>query len=195
MIVFWPLILPLQITSVLLIALVALAVANAPRWKRTRRAMLFGSTAIAVVAFLPLSFAVSWVIDSFRFGESHYAQASRVNDKRVQYYLPPTATQITLHTRGNGYHARYRISRAELDAFLDAAWANADYANPDERGQLANSGREIDQRQFAHWFEAVEWPLPPRAVCLYGPVEPDGGGAIYYLDPIAGVVFQSTGYW
>ncbi|MAT69151.1 MAG: hypothetical protein CMJ58_06460 [Planctomycetaceae bacterium] len=192
---FWPLILPLQITSALLIAFVALAVANAPRWKRTRRAMFFGSTAIAILGFLPLCFVVAWVVDSFRFGESHYAQASRVDDKRVGYYLPPTATEITLLTRGNGYHARYRISRDELTEFLDAAWANADDANPDDREQLANSGREIDQRQFAHWFEAVEWPLPPRAVCLYGPIEPDGGGAIYYFDPAAGVVFQSTGYW
>lgn len=44
-------------------------------------------------------------------------------------------------------------------------------------------------------FDGLSWECPANAIVYYNPTEADGGGATYYFDADAQLVFQRTGFW
>ena len=191
----WPILLPLKITLAMAIAYVAIATAIAPRWKWKRSKAFIVTTLVACLGFAPSCAVVTWMVDRVRFGEFHYVDASAVQDFRAQRWLPLAATDITMWSYPNGYHAKYRISEADLIAYIDSLWKEYGTQSAAKRDELRNNNDLVAREEIQSWFQGTGWQLPAQATLRYGPVEPDGGGAHYYFDSEAGVAYQHTGYW
>ena len=192
----WPFVLPFEITIALMIALVACLF-----WLGKRRKWQAGNSAIAAICLPPLLFipscvATTYVVDLFRFGTFHYSDYESIDDLRVERYMPPTATDITVykHSSGNGYRARFTISQQDFDAWHDQFWDRyGEYSNmrrPDNDGKAAS-----DPDNFQRLFGEFNWSLPTDAVNYQSPVA--GNGAHYDIaySPSQEVAFLTSCYW
>lgn len=190
----WPILLPLQVTALLLLATIASATALAPvaGWGRGR--MFRASLALGGVAFVPSCMGIMAMIDAQRFGAFSYENASDVGDFRVARYLPSRARDVTVVKRPNGHYARYTISKADLRAHLDALWAESGGRSAFPRDRLRDgepvSGESIDPASAG-----LKWPPLANPRRFRSPVQADGGGAVYYLDEDAGQVYHRADYW
>lgn len=187
----WPVVLPAKITFWMLVALVLIATLTA----KSKRGKVFAiSVVLAVIAFVPSCVGIQAILDTQRFGTFEYADYSQVKDFRVERYLPPQAKDITLNKYPQGYLAKYEMSEPGLKAYLDGLWDKHGRLSAYTRDQLED-GRETSHEAYAHFFKEVDWPPLKSAVVYNSPVEPDGGGATYYVDARQGVVYQHAGYW
>lgn len=184
--------LPFQITAGLMLALVGLCTFSAMALKWKPALVFFGTSSLAMVAFIPACTGIMHVIDTQRFGMFSYASYSQVQDFRIERYLPDLARGITLEKTAMGHRARYTLTQAELQNFLDTLWASGDSAIPREGigdGEVA-SAEEL-QRNFGD----LGWPPLTEAVLFHSPVQGDGGGATYYFEPTTNTVYHRAGYW
>ncbi|MCA9238646.1 MAG: hypothetical protein KDA37_00525 [Planctomycetales bacterium] len=187
----WPVVLPAEITFWTLVGLVLVATLAA----RTKRGAAFAlASLLAVFAFVPSCIGIQAIVDARRFGTFEYDDYSRVQDFRVERYLPPAAEKITLKKHPQGYVAKYEISESELAAYLDGLWERYGHLSASTRDQL-DDGTTVSYESFALSFQAVDWPPLKSATSYHSPVESDGGGASYYFDVESGVVYQHAGYW
>lgn len=190
----WPLVLPLKITFWCFAWLVATVTLLAPLFKWKRGTAFLASFVLAAVAFIPSCTAVMSVIDQRRFGAFHYTSFAEVNDLRVERYLPPQASDITLDKYAMGHRAKYSISEADLRAYVDGLWRRYGEYSAIPRDEL-DDGATVKYEEFRHWFAGLDWPPIELAIVCRSPVERDGGGATYYFDPEAGVAYHHAGYW
>ncbi len=190
----WPLVLPLQITITLLIALVALLTALAPivKWKRGK--MLGISLAFGCLALIPSCMGIMAIIDSQRFGTFQYNSVSEVNDFRVARYLPAKARNISLKKFPDGHCAKYSISKADLLSYLDANWEKYGQHSAIARDQL-HDGEPVSVDSIGHVFADLQWPALKDPIEFHSPIENDGGGATYYFDATADTVYHRAAYW
>ncbi|WP_162051052.1 MULTISPECIES: hypothetical protein [unclassified Lentimonas] len=153
------------------------------------------SSVLAMVAFIPLCAGILNNVNDSRFGYFEYESFSDVEDSRVERYLPIRATQISIYKEphSNGYRARYSISEPHFLAYIESLWN--EYESTTDGEKLLESGSPASAEDIAHVFGDLDWKPPSNAMIYSSPSESDGGGAIYYIDPKAGVVFQQTGYW
>lgn len=191
---FWPVVLPFQITIALLAVFVFASTAFAPtiKWKPSR--MFAISLGIGCMAFVPSCVIIETVIDSQRFGTFQYASASEVNDFRVERYLPPRATNITLKKNGSGYCAKYTISKADLVSYLDAVWGTYGKLSTTPRDRLRN-GVEIPQGFHDSRLADSNWTMISNPIVFDSPDQGNGAGATYYFDPATDTVHQVADYW
>ena len=190
---FWPLVLPVQITFWLVTSIVLLATVFAPalKWKRAKT---FGiASLIGCLAFVPSCAGIITILDSQRFGVFEYDAYSDVDDFRIERYLPTAAKNITLEKFASGHRARYSISQLELTDFLDDLWNDHGRFSAISRDELCD-GESITADTFQHSFADLGWP-PFNAIEYHSPVQGDGGGATYYFDPSTGTTYHRAGYW
>ncbi len=64
-----------------------------------------------------------------------------------------------------------------------------------ERGGFFDEGKPVNPETFNRTFADLGWDCPSDAIVYYSPSEADGGGATYYVDAVAGLVYQRTGFW
>src|SRR5579863_8848081 len=184
---FWPLVLPFQITISLLVASVALLTTFAPmvKWKCGK---MFGiSLAFGCLAFIPSCMGIMAIVDFQRFGTFQYNSASEVNDFRVARYLPAEAKNISLKKFPSGHYAKYSIAKAELLSYLDALWDKYGQYSAVSRDQL-HKGQPADFSDQV--FAELKWPVLKNPIEFHSPVEDDGGGATYYFDETTNTVYH-----
>jgi hypothetical protein len=193
----WPVILPIQITVVLIVAVVGLVTALAPRWKWKRLRVLMVSLLCGSLAFVPTCMGIAVIVDSWRFGLFHYATFSEVRDVRIERFLPPMATNIALDKYASGHRARYSIREPDLVAYVDEMWSKHSRmtkvaaSKRDPERPLTSSERDW----FQHDFERLGWTVSESTVVLAGPHAANGAGASYYYDRRAGLAYHRAGYW
>lgn len=190
----WPLVLPLKITFWSLIAIVAIVTVFAPQLKWQRAKTFLVSSTLALVAFIPSCTGVMYLVDEARFGSFEYPSFDDVKDPRAERYLPTTATQIKMHKHASGYRAQYRIAETDFHAYLDSLWKQYGQYSSVKRGEMSGEALPVSQEQLELVFSGLDWKCPSGAIEFHSPSEADGGGAVYYFDASAGVVFQRTGY-
>ncbi len=134
-------------------------------------------------------------VDAVRFGDFAYASYDDIPDFRSQRYLPEVAADIRMRKHGNGYLARFTISARDFESYLDQLWEEFGEYSSVERGGFHDDGKSVNPESFNMTFGDVGWDCPANAIVYYSPSEEDGGGATYYFDADAGVVFQRTGFW
>lgn len=175
------------------LACVAAATALAPWFGRKRARVLVWSAVLAVLAFVPVMFGVSFVVDAFRFGTFHYDDYAQVDDFRVYRYLPEGATAITLEKWDNGFRAKFSMSASELEAWLDQQWAlYGDQAEVSrEKANSIGGGLKGFMREFSRFPE----PLPTDVVEYGGPWASNGAGFTIWYSAEQGVGYQRAGYW
>ncbi|WP_442511769.1 hypothetical protein SH528x_003487 [Novipirellula sp. SH528] len=135
------------------------------------------------------------IADSIRFGNFHYESFDEIPDFRSQRYLPDAATNIEMQKHANGYRARYDISANDFRSYLDELWTKYGEHSAVERGGFMDEERAASPELFDGTFGGLGWDCPANAIVYYSPSEGDGGGATYYFDADAGLMFQRTGFW
>jgi hypothetical protein len=136
-----------------------------------------------------------YLVDKTRFGYFEYEAFDDVKDFRAERYLPTVATHIKMHKHENGYRAQYKITDGDFHAYLDGLWKQYGQYSAVKRGEMSGEGSPLSQEEFDVVFAELDWKRPTGAIEYYSPSEADGGGATYYFDASAGVVYQRTGYW
>lgn len=189
----WPLVLPAQITAAILTACVAAATALAPLARLRRWRAFLASAFLALAAFIPSCCVVMRAVDARRFGAFEYDAFARVMDPRVERYLPPAATNITLDKRPGGFRARYRIAEADLRAYVDAAWrrSGADPATRPPPGPPSDATGPYLELLFGD----LGWPPPPASLYFPGPAAPNGAGFAVWYSPTEKTAYERAGYW
>ncbi|QDU45017.1 hypothetical protein Mal52_35050 [Symmachiella dynata] len=191
----WPIILPIQITfGVLLVVVVVLTACASPKsWGRIKTCSWYST--FALLAFIPSCTGIMMVVDAVRFGDFRYASFDDIPDFRSQRYMPEAATDIQIRKHANGYLARYKISADDFAVYLDELWQEHGQHPPFEPSEFAKNGDPAYPEKFDLTFGELGWAFPENATVYKSPREADGGGATYYVDITAGLVFQRTGFW
>ncbi|WP_339745314.1 hypothetical protein [uncultured Rubinisphaera sp.] len=191
---FWPLVLPFQITIGLLSAIVLLSpmIASVMNWKRRKTFLIF--TLLSLLAFIPSCALIATITDHFRFGLFEYENYAEVKDPGVHLYLPPGATKISLNKYASGYEAKYKITESDFHAYLDGLWEEYGQLSVIKRKDRSGEGLPVQEEDFER-FHSLDWQPLANASLFHSPVQGNGGGARYYYDSKAGMVYQQTAYW
>ena len=88
-----------------------------------------------------------------------------------------------------------RSSEAEFHAYLDQLWQEYGKCSAVKRGEIAGEDSPASQEEIERVFAGLGWKPLQNAIVYSGPIESDGGGAIYYFDHDAGIAYQRTRYW
>lgn len=191
---FWPIVLPFQITICIMTFFVLGISLFAYVRKRKFWKSFFISSAISCVVFIPSCALIATILDTQRFGIFEYASFDETNDFRIQRYLPPNARDITVHKFASGHRARYTIEEEELRAFLDTLWVFRGERSPDSKEKSATTLQSRRMR-FGGFSQILagqiqvmlfDWPAPLQPT---EPVPP-----IFYCRS-SQTAYHYAGYW
>jgi hypothetical protein len=190
----WPIVLPFKITFWCLAVLVGIATATAPvlKWKRGKTFLII--SLIACVAFIPSCVGIMAVIDTQRFGVFEYDAFGDVNDFRVERYLPPAATAITIDKYPQGFRARYSVTETDLIAYLDDIWAQYGDMSVVKRGEMY-AMETVDPEHHDLQYGDLGWPPLENATEYHSPTAANGAGFSVWFSPREGIAYQRAGYW
>ena len=172
----WPIVLPFQITSCVLLTLIVIATLAAPLAKWKRLPTFFGVLLLSLVAFIPSCAGIMNIVDAKRFGVFNYRTFQEVNDFRVERYLPPAARDITVDKYAQGFRARFTIKQSELDAYLDEVWSLHGERSAVKRGEMS-AMKLVDKESHELRFGDLGWAYLDDATEIYGPTA--GNGAVF----------------
>ncbi|HBN77436.1 MAG TPA: hypothetical protein DD473_16845 [Planctomycetaceae bacterium] len=191
---FWPLILPIKITIVLLTVFVLFSplFASFMKWKRGKTFLIV--TLLSIFAFIPSCALIATITDHFRFGLFEYESYAEARDPRIQQYLPPAATKISLNKYASGYEAKYEITEPDFHTYLDGLWEQYGQLSAIKREQFSDEGSHVQAEVFDR-YQTLNWQPLANALLYHSPIQSDGGGTTYYFDSEAGMVYQRTAYW
>lgn len=190
----WPFILPLQITlCVALVVLLCTSLLAKTRGKKPGRALAWCLLAV-IILFVPSCTAIMWSLDTFRFGVFQYADYAAVQDFRVERYLPPSAREIVVNKYPQGFVARFKIERDQLDQWFDQFWAEYGPRSATRRGEVVSSvDSPPDEFDNQLRIEAIDY-LGGWTEYV-GPMAPNGAGFELWYNDEAAIAYQTGGYW
>ena len=191
---FWPVVLPLQITLGILVGVLVLALAFATKRKWKVGKTLGITLIVSSVAFIPTCTGIMKILDPYRFGVFEYETATDVSDKRVRHWLPVSAKAITVDQQHNGFRANFTISQKELDEHLDQQWARNGKESVSARDEN-HSGQPVDVKMLEREFGGLKWQFFDDVIEYQGPVAGNGAGYSIWFSPSQAVAYQSGGYW
>lgn len=190
----WPIILPCVITFGCLASMVVIVTVAAPVLKSKRGNTFLIATFIAGVTFVPSCMQIMAIVDAHRFGVFEYDSLRDVNDSRVERYLPPTATAITIDKYPQGFRARYSIAEADLIAYLDGLWARDGDRSAIKPGKISSTD-VVDRETHKLWFGDLGWPPLDDATPHDGPTADNGAGFQIWYSREKGIAYERAGYW
>jgi hypothetical protein len=181
---------PFQITAFMWAVIIVAATCYAPKFGKRRGSMALLMMLLGFLMFVPSCMFIQTIAAPFRFGIFHYDNFAEVNDWRVGRYLPDPARDITLekpaHT--NGFRAKFKISKAELENWFDESWARGQEISVDTREEAQKIVATED-------FSDLGWPPLPDAVQYVGPIKSNGAGYIIWYSKSQGIAYEDAGYW
>ena len=185
---FWPLILPAQITAaiVLLLATILYIVASRKKWKW--QGLVIGAVAL-VVSAVPIFMVTMSIADRFRFGEFSYAKFDDINDFRVERYMPEAATDITVFTRSNGYRGKFSIGREDLETWHSQFWEEHG------AGKKPSGQASFAKNAFGQCFGKSGWVPPDDLVEFASPAAGNGAYYVIWHSDSEGTGYITGCYW
>lgn len=190
----WPLILPVTITFWCLTALVAVVTVASPAFKWKPGKTFLTAASLAFIAFIPSCAGIRAIVDAKRFGVFEYNSFADVNDARVERYLPPAATSITIEQYPMGYRARFSITEADLMSYLDDLWARYGDRSAVKRGET-RAMSPVDREYHDLEFGDLGWSPLEDATEYRGPIMENGAGFFVWYNPKKGIAYQRANYW
>lgn len=190
----WPIVVPFQITSCVLLALLAVATVAAPMVRCRRLHTFLCVGVLCLICFIPLCGVIMRTMDANRFGVFVYKTFNEVQDFRVERYLPPAATDITVDKYAQGFRARFSISQSELNAFMDRVWERHGDQSVVARGEIM-ALKTIDIESHSLRYGDLGWEHLRDATELYSPTAGNGAGFSIWFCPSKSVAYQRAGYW
>ena len=193
---FWPLILPFQITLVLMIPLFIIVLLIGSRWKMPTLTRVYAAICLPLALFIPSCAAVSYVVDYYRFGLFHYDSFDAINDFRIERYMPPAATDITVfkHYGGNGYRARFTINPKDFEDWHNDFWVAygkfSNFQRDNDDGLVAS-----DTNGFQYLFGEFKCSMPSDSVQYHSPIAANGSHYTVHFSPSQQIAFLTGCYW
>jgi hypothetical protein len=191
---FWPIVLPFKITFWLFTGILATATLLAPLLKQKRGKLFLITALLGSVAFVPSCAAIMTLLDKHRFGVFQYSTFDEVNDFRVERYLPPASTDITIDKSTMGFRAKFHIKERDLVAYLDDLWARYGDRSTIARTELQNEA-PTSPEEFKLNFGDLGWPPLANAIEYRGPVAPNGAGFAIWFSKAESIAYERAGYW
>jgi len=184
-------VLPFKITFYLFLSIVILVTIFKPffNWSRTKSFVI--SFFMTIVLFIPSCTGIQIIVDNYRFGEFKYNDYTEIKDLRIKYNLPQKATEITIYKSNPIYYAKYKISKVDLDLYVDSLWI-------DENQSLSirdKADKIVIKDNFNYQFKDTSWSVAQNIIILDGPISSNGAGSTYYFDHINNMAYQYTCYW
>ena len=192
---FWSAVLPFEITFYLLLSIIILVTIFKPFSNWTRIKIFFISFSMAILLFVPSCVGIQTVLNNYRFGKFTYINYSEVKDFSIMNSLPKKAKNITIYSSNFGHHAKYDISKSDLQSHINTQW---DYAEKHFNIKPTEKDKEekiISKDDFHHQFEDINWSVSKNTIELQGPRKRNGAGTTYFYDISTGIAYHSTYYW
>ncbi len=192
---FAPVILPLQMTCVVVALMTLMA---AVLWERqTKRVLLSVALGFLTgfVLFIPTLFVVGAIVDACRYGKFEYARGAEIRDPYVE--IPESVTNVTLYKYASGHEVRFQIDEATLLAWMDSVTKKRgefSKATPFEREEQSTSG-EFSQHEWEWRFGRRHWARPADIVKYNGWHSGRGAGFDVWYSAESQTAFISAGYW
>ena len=186
---FAPIVLPVQITFFVMIALV---IGLPIVFRRFTKRPVLASIGSCAVLGLPLLFLVGAIVDSIRYGEFHHTHASKLNDGYVQ--LPTDASDITLHKYASGHELKFKTTRASLESWMEALTEKRREYSDATPFELEEPS-EFDVQEFDNLFGDHAWRFPDDATVYRGWRSGRGAGFDVWYSDTKLTAFIHAGYW
>ena len=121
--------------------------------------------------------------------DSSHRDRESIWDERTRGLTPHAATDITLQLDLLDHYATYRVTEADLNAFLDVHFAFRG------KGFDSYSEREpVRPELVGEPIGRLDWTVPEGTV-VYSFAAPNGGLSTYYHDPATGWTYQESAHW
>jgi hypothetical protein len=187
------LVIPIQITVLILTVLTVAAVAGLTvkrKWKFASALTL--SIVISAVAFIPLCAIVLRLVHSVRYGRFEYAEATSISDRHVE--IPPSATNIEVYKSYTGHQARFMVTEEHLNSWLVKVISTYE-GYWDGEPEMNYNLSELSQTEFDKRFGQFGWTYDPSIYELLGPHAPNGAGFLIWYSPAQQMAYMDAGYW
>jgi hypothetical protein len=188
-----PIILPLQLTLLLFAAITVVVVSRGKSGEKRVQRFLVCFFA-GIILFVPVLFGVGYLVDSVRYGEFHYADGSKIRDRKY-IELPRKATDITVHKYASGHEARFTVSEADLKSWLDEYWRTHPWVRKPEVRDNEPEAQPMSAEEFARQFGRHNWEFMSDLKRYPGPTSARGGGFTLWHSPSRNVAYLAAGYW
>lgn len=192
---FWSFVLPFQITCVVLLAGLLIAICVVPASARIKT---FGlGVLLSGFAFVPSCAAIDWATIPWRFGMFEYADFASADDRRMNFWMPPAATDILVNKGRNGYIATFHIDQASLESWFTSKWQESlDHGvnnwPADERIERADKQKLVGSVKKT---KGLNWNPTGYGIIYNGPYADNWAGSTIYYDPTTSTALQKTADW
>ena len=192
---FAPVVLPFQITCVVMILFLIIGLLRSNGGKA--KVVVVCSS---LLLFIPSCTAVMFAVDQFRYGRFEYASRSEMpEDGYIE--LPPTAQKITLYRNGAGHWAKFAIETSALMEWIEKMRALRPGLKTDLDGdewvnnaipQIQAEMGKLYAEEFANRFPDTGWQYKPSMNRYYVNRSDRGGGFLSLRCPLR-VRFHTAG--
>ena len=122
--------------------------------------------------------------------ESHHSNRDSIWwPSRGRSLIPPTATDITLQRDLLDHRATYKVSEADLNAFLDER-----FAREGEKLDSYSERSAVDRESFMRSYADLGW-VWTEGMVEYHYTTSNGAGSTFLHDPTTGKTYQVSVYW
>lgn len=108
---------------------------------------------------------------------------------RGRSLIPPTAQEIQLQRDLLDHRALYRITEAELNAFLDRRFARDGESLDSHAERYVYNSKSVGEE-----IGTLGWTVTAGSVS-YSYFTPNGAASHFYHDPKTGLTYQESAYW
>jgi len=190
-----PILLPLQITAIVLFLLAAAVYVYLNRRSKNQTTAIVLAGIFGLVAFVPALIGIGFVVDMVRYGTFTYESARQIQDPSVQ--LPAQAQDIELHKSASGHEVMFSVSHSELQTWMsDLTKQRRSYtdATPFVRDETLNAPATA----IGFWemeFGQRGWECPKDVIRYQGWHSGRGAGFDVWYSPVAERAFIRASYW
>lgn len=190
---FWPVVLPFQITLVIMGRLVLVRTSLAASHGRRPVGTFVMTTGLAMLCVIPSCAGIAFLVDKQRFGIGHYPTHDAIWNFHAAGLIPKSATEITIDKFASGHRARFKVGRADLEEWLDDLWKKHGNDSTLQRDRVRSS--DFIATDLPEEFRAYGWKPVIEMTKYANPVSPRGAGFEIWYSPAEEIAYQHCSYW
>jgi hypothetical protein len=191
--VFWPVVLPFQLTLVVMGMLVVVRTYLATSKGRRPVGTFVMTTGLALLCFIPSCTAIGLLVDTRRFGLGHYPMHQAISNFHAPQLIPKAAREISIDKFASGHRANFKVGRADLEEWLDDLWKEHGNDSTLQRDRVRSS--DFIATDFPEEFLAYGWKPAIEMTKYASPVSPRGAGFEIWYSPSDEIACQRCSYW
>jgi len=127
-------------------------------------------------------------------GKHSFRKTAEIADSRINPWLPPQATEISVVSLRNGHYARYKVEEGHFTKFLDGLWEADKGKSAHKRDEMEEGGPGNPESLAKRFDPAAQKPAGNFKV-YYGPSKRSAAMTTYYYDRETGIAYHDRGYW